>query len=136
MTIRRVQPIDLEQLIELWEIVFPNDPPHNAPHLVLPAKLEVDDLILVSWEEGKLIGACMLGYDGHRGWLYEVAVHPDHRRKGVGTALIKSAFETLASLGCGKLNLQIRTANAGVVAFYESVGFEVEERISMGKHLA
>ena len=78
----------------------------------------------------------MLGYDGHRGWLYAVAVHPDHRRKQIGTNLIQSAFETLQSLGCIKVNLQVREVNnPEVVAFYESLGFEVEERISMGKLL-
>lgn len=136
MTIRRVQPIDLEPLVELWEMVFPDDPSHNAPRAMLPTKLDVDDLILVAWDEGKLVGACMLGYDGHRGWLYAVAVHPDHRRKQIGTNLIQSAFETLQSLGCIKVNLQVREVNnPEVVAFYESLGFEVEERISMGKLL-
>lgn len=134
MTIRRVQSIDLEPLLELWEMVFPDDPSHNAPRTMLPTKLDVDDLILVAWQDGELIGACMLGYDGYRGWLYAVAVHPEHRRKGIGASLINTAFETLKSLGCIKVNLQIRdVGNTEVVAFYESLGFEVEPRISMGK---
>lgn len=136
MTIRRVQPIDLEPLVTLWELVFPDDPSHNAPRSMLPTKLDVDDLILVAWEEGRMVGACMLGYDGHRGWLYAVAVHPEHRRKGIGTALIQSAFETLKSLGCIKVNLQVREVNnPDLIAFYESLGFQVEPRISMGKLL-
>jgi hypothetical protein len=61
-------------LMELWNTVFPDDPPHNEPSIVIEAKLAVDDLIFVAVQEGKIVGACMAGYDGHGGWLYAVAV--------------------------------------------------------------
>ncbi len=77
----------------------------------------------------------MAGYDGHRGWLYAVAVDPGQRRGGVGTALVRHAEQMLRDLGCGKVNLQVRATNAAVVSFYERLGYAVEERISMGKRL-
>ena len=77
----------------------------------------------------------MAGYDGHRGWLYAVAVDHPHRRHGIARRLVAHALDALRQLGCIKVNLQIRSDNAQVVAFYESLGFCVEDRISMGLHL-
>ncbi len=74
----------------------------------------------------------MAGYDGHRGWLYAVAVSPEHRRSGIGTQLVKHAMQVLKELGCIKVNLQIRSTSTEVAAFYESLGFAREDRLSMG----
>ena len=76
----------------------------------------------------------MAGYDGHRGWLYAVAVLPEYRRQGYGEKLIGYAIHELRGIGCGKVNLQIRSTNLEVAAFYKSLGFEVEDRLSMGIH--
>jgi ribosomal protein S18 acetylase RimI-like enzyme len=122
-------------LIALWEEVFPKAAPHNQPARVIREKLAVDDLIFVAEQEGKIIGACQAGYDGHRGWLYGVAVSPEQRRCGIGTELINIAVEALREQGCGKVNLQIRAGNTAVAKFYESLGFKVEDRLSMGRHL-
>lgn len=132
MIYRKFNTQDNNKLIALWQTVFPDDPPHNEPSAILDAKLKVDDLIFVVEDESTLIGACMAGYDGHRGWLYAVAVSPNYRRQGVGQALIKHTLAELASIGCIKVNLQIRSTNTAVAAFYESLGFEAEDRLSMG----
>ena len=78
----------------------------------------------------------MAGYDGHRGWIYYVAVSPTHRRRGIGTLLMTEVEERLARIGCPKLNLQVRSSNPEVVAFYEQLGYQVEERISLAKRLS
>jgi ribosomal protein S18 acetylase RimI-like enzyme len=75
----------------------------------------------------------MGGYDGHRGWVYSGAVRPAERRKGVGTVLLRLLERVLVARGCLKVNLQVRASNAGVVAFYERLGYAVEERVNMGK---
>ena len=95
----------------------------------------VDDLIFVALEEDAIVGAVMAGYDGHRGWLYAVAVDHAHRRHGIARHLVRHALAALRQLGCIKANLQIRSDNAEVVAFYESLGFCIEDRISMGLNL-
>ncbi len=77
----------------------------------------------------------MSGYDGHRGWLYAVAVKPEFRRKGIGRQLVNHAVSALMNIGCPKVNLQVRSTNAAVVAFYKAIGFSTEDRISMGKRL-
>lgn len=132
MDIRAYRAEDREQLIDLWRTVFPDDPPHNEPSRVIDAKLAVDDLIIVAEQDGKLAGACMAGYDGHRGWLYAVAVLKEYRRHGTGAGLVTRAVEALKELGCIKVNLQVRSSNTEVAAFYRSLGFAAEDRLSMG----
>lgn len=132
MHFRKFVAQDRRALIELWRRVFPDDPPHNEPASVIDTKLAVDDLILVVELDDEIIGACMAGWDGHRGWLYAVAVAPEFRRTGVGSMLVKFAMQALRELGCIKVNLQIRASNTEIVTFYQSLGFSIEERLSMG----
>jgi ribosomal protein S18 acetylase RimI-like enzyme len=132
MEIRRYRASDRHQLVALWKRTFPDDPPRNEPSRMLDAKLAVDDLIFVAVEGDVVVAAAIAGYDGHRGWLYSVAVDESMRRKRIGSALIRHAVDVLRGLGCIKVNLQVRSTNAGVVAFYQSLGFAVEDRISMG----
>ena len=132
MKIRQFCESDRTDLIKLWHTVFPDGPSHNEPSKVIEAKLAIDKLIFIAEHEGLMIGACMAGYDGHRGWLYAVAVLKEQRRSGAGAALVKQAIQTLKVMGCIKVNLQIRATNTEVAAFYESLGFVIEERLSMG----
>jgi ribosomal protein S18 acetylase RimI-like enzyme len=121
----------------LWLEAFPDDPPHNRAEAAIPAKLAIQpDLLLVALDGGEVVGTAMAGYDGHRGWLYSVAVRKTHRRAGIGTVLVEEAERRVARLGCAKVNLQVRVENAAVAAFYRRLGYEVEERVSMGKRLS
>ena len=135
MHIRKYEPTDRNEMIKLWQTIFPNEPAHNEPSAVLEAKLKVDDLIFVAEENEKIVGTCMVGYDGHRGWLYSVGVLQEYRRARVGRALVTNAIKALKQLGCFKVNLQIRATNKEVAAFYNSLGFSVEERLSMGARI-
>jgi ribosomal protein S18 acetylase RimI-like enzyme len=130
--IRPYAAADKDQLVAFWRTVFPDDPPHNEPARVIEAKLKVDEFLFVAAEGAAVVGSVMAGYDGHRGWLYSVAVHPSARRQGLGTRLVHYALEQLGNLGCIKVNLQVRASNSEVVAFYRALGFRIEERISMG----
>ncbi len=125
-----------EQVIAIWSRVFGYQTAHNEPSLAIDRKCAVgDDMIYVAMIEETVIGTILAGYDGHRGWLYSLAVLPEHRHHGVGSALVRHAEEALARCDCLKVNLQIVESNAAVVAFYEKMGYEVEPRISMGKRL-
>ncbi len=124
------------QVIDLWRVAFGYEDAHNAPALVIDKKLAVDDgLFFVALAQGAVVGTVMAGYDGHRGWLYAVAVHPDQRQSGVGGVLVRHAENALMVRGCLKINLQIRGGNERVAAFYESLGYVVEPRVSMGKRM-
>ena len=127
---------DREQVVHLWRRVFGYESAHNAPQLVLDKKLAVDDgLLFVAEVDGKVVGSVMAGYDGHRGWIYSLAVLPEHRRRGLGSRLVRHAEEQLKALGCPKINLQIMKGNEAVESFYRKLGYESEQRISMGKKL-
>ena len=136
MRVRAYCDIDHDGVVSLWREVFPDAPARNVPALDIARKRNVQpELFLVALSEARVVGTAMAGFDGHRGWLHLVAVAPESRRSGVGSALLREAESRLIRLGCPKLNLQLRGANDGLVRFYESLGFGVEERTSMGKVL-
>ena len=125
-----------DQVMRLWGLVFGYEAPHNAPALVIDKKLAVaDDLFFVAVTSGAVVGTIMAGYDGHRAWIYSMAVHPDHRNRAIGSRLLSFVEARLALRGCMKINLQIMEGNEPVRAFYEANGYSVEERVSMGKRL-
>lgn len=134
--IRPYEDTDERGLIDLWAAVLPPNAPHNDPATSLRMKLAVDrELLLVAEVGGEIVGAVMGGYDGHRGWIYSLAVRADCRRRGVGGALVRRLEALFAERGCLKVNLQVRTSNAAVVAFYQKLGFQVEDLFSLGKRL-
>jgi ribosomal protein S18 acetylase RimI-like enzyme len=123
-------------VVALWREVFPGEGGHNDPGRAIRDKLAYQrELFFVAAVDGAVVGTVMAGYDGHRGWIYRVAVDPRRQRHGLGTALLRHAEKELAALGCPKINLQVLASNAGVVAFYEKMGYRVEPRVSMGKRL-
>ena len=122
----------------LWAGVFGlgYGAPHNDPEVAIELKVAYDpSLFLVAATGERVVGTAMGGYDGHRGWIYSVAVDERERATGIGTALMKEVEQKLRALGCLKVNLQVMPDNRGVVGFYEGLGFSVEDRISMGKRL-
>ena len=125
------------QVVALWQEAFGYDSAHNLPSLAIDKKLAVNDgLFFVATDKKVVIGTLLAGYDGHRGWLYSVAVRADYRRQGLGASLVRHAEQALTALGCMKINLQITGGNEAVVGFYEALGYGVEPRISMGKKIA
>lgn len=133
-----IRPFRLEDeasVIALWRacgLVVPwNDPVKD-----IRRKLAVQaELFLVAEIDGRVAAATMLGYDGHRGWVYYLAVDPSRRREGLGRALMEEAEARLRPLGCPKICLQIRYSNTAVVAFYKSLGYEDNEVFGYGKCL-
>jgi len=95
----------------------------------------LDGLFFVATHQEGIGGTVIAGYDGHRGWIYAMAVHPGHRKKGIASLLLSHAERRLASLGCVKINLQILKGNADVQRFYRANGYALEDRISMGKQI-
>ena len=118
----------------LWQDVFGYEAAHSAPDLVIEKKIAADDgLFFVAISQQSVVGAGMAGYDGHRGWVYSMAVLRAHRKKGIGSALLAFAERRLSSLGCLKINLQIMEGNEAVQQFYQANGYVIEKRTNMGK---
>lgn len=86
-------------------------------------------------EEELVLGSVMAGPEGHRGWINYLAVDPSLRRQGLGTRLMDEAERFLAERGCPKINLQIRSENADVIAFYGALGYRTDDVVSLGKRL-
>lgn len=136
ISIRPYRESDQDNVIKLWERVFPDAPPHNNPARDIRTKREVQpELFLVALSDDQLVGTAMAGFDGHRGWVYYLGVDPAFQRRGIGTSLMKRVEARLIGMGCPKLNLQIRAQNSDVQAFYESLGYYTEDRLSMGKKI-
>lgn len=110
--------------------------PWNDPHKDVQRKLTVQpELFLVGLVDGTLVATAMAGFDGHRGWVNYLAVAEGHRRRGLGRALMDRIEELLKALGCPKLNMQIRSTNTAVLAFYERLGYSRDQTVSLGKRL-
>ena len=135
----RVRPFsedDELSVVALWAEVFGDDPPRNEPRAVIGRKLRVQrELFLVGEFQGDIVGTVIAGFDGYRGWVYHLAVHPRCRRRGFGRDLMGEAEARLKALGCPKLNLQVRSSNAEAIVFYERLGYSIEDRASLGKVL-
>ena len=124
------------EVIDIWTSIFGYKDPRNNPSLVIDNKLAVNDnLFFIAMENGKIVGTIMAGYDGHRGWIYSLTVIPEKRKANVGTKLLKHTENELKKLGCVKINLQINKNNEIVKEFYLKNGYDIEERISMGKEI-
>jgi ribosomal protein S18 acetylase RimI-like enzyme len=134
VSVGRIEPADESGVVALWAEVFAGDPPWNEPRAVLARKLaEKDGLVFVARAGERVIGSVLGGYDGVRGWIYHLAVDPAERRRGIASRLMREVECALTERGCLKINLQVRATNSAVVAFYRSLGYELEERLSLGK---
>jgi len=91
------------------------------------------ELFLVGELDSQVVASVMAGYEGHRGWLNYLAVWPKLQGNGYGRAIVEAALEKIEEMGCPKVNLQIRSSNCGVIAFYERLGFKSDDVVSMGK---
>ena len=135
MTIRPFESGDEEAVISLWSacsLVVP----WNNPQRDIERKLQVQpELFLVGEQKGCIIATIMAGYEGHRGWLNYVAIAPDLQGQGFGRQIVEYAIEELRLRGCPKINLQVRASNKEVIAFYQSLGFQVEEVVNLGMRL-
>jgi ribosomal protein S18 acetylase RimI-like enzyme len=136
VTIRQYQTHDAPSVARIWDSSFGAGTEHNAAPLAISKKVEqADGLFFVAELDGAVIGTIMAGYDGHRGWIYCLAVGADMRRQGIGKRLIAAAEAELVKRGCLKVNLQVRNGPGNASDFYRNCGYSVEDRISFGKKL-
>ncbi|KQM23763.1 MULTISPECIES: GNAT family acetyltransferase [unclassified Frigoribacterium] len=136
MQIRPFDEADTETVVALWERCGLTRP-WNDPRRDIERKLTVQrELFLVGVDdEEALVATAMAGYDGHRGWVYYVAVEPDRQGEGFGRQLMAEVERSLEALGCPKANFQVRTGNERVRALYEHLGYSVDDAFGMGKRL-
>jgi ribosomal protein S18 acetylase RimI-like enzyme len=137
LEIRKFRMPDQSAVARLWQNAFPDDPYWNDPQDIIRRKFERhDDLFLVGLIKNKIVSVVLAGYDGFRGWVYHLAVDRKYRQQGIGLRMMKKVEESLLKMGCVKINLQVRSSNQDVIEFYKSIGYEIEDHISMGKLLS
>jgi len=135
LSIAPIEDGDLAEVIALWERCGLTRPWNDPAADIALARREANSTILISRDGGAIIATAMVGHDGHRGWVYYVAVDPDRRGKGHGRAIMNAAEEWLRQAGIAKMQLMVRSDNTRVQAFYEAIGYDEQERILYAKWL-
>lgn len=135
MQLRTYRPADEAAVVELWKTCGLTRP-WNDPHKDIARKMaEQPELFLVGEIDGRLMATAMLGYEGHRGWMYYLAVDPQYQGQGYGRMLMSHAEQLLMARGCPKINLLVREGNDAVLAFYDRLGYTRDAAVSLGKRL-
>lgn len=126
---------DTDALIALWtacDLVRPwNDPSSD----IALARQYMNSEILVGRLDGTIVASVQVGHDGHRGWLYYLAVEPSLQKSGFGRALVKAAEAWLRARGVPKVMLMVRPENDKVRAFYDALGYTEEPRVIFSRRL-
>jgi ribosomal protein S18 acetylase RimI-like enzyme len=92
-------------------------------------------LFLLALDERGLAATALGGWDGRRGWLYHVAVRPDHRRRGLGARLVRTIEERLRERGCPKVNLIVWDDNTAAMEFWKANGYARATTVEFEKNL-
>jgi len=134
--IRPYRSCDREAVIQLWQdcelTVAWNDPAKD----IIRKLSEQPELFLVALhEQDTLVGSIMAGFDGHRGAVNYLAVHPDHRKQGIAEKLMSEIEARLTAAGCPKINVMVRGSNLAANCFYEAIGYEPQDVVVLGKRL-
>jgi ribosomal protein S18 acetylase RimI-like enzyme len=133
--IAALRPGDRAAAVALWESSGLTRP-WNDPYLDFDRALAgPSSTVLGTFADGDLAGTAMVGHDGHRGWVYYLAVTERLRGRGLGRALMTACEAWVAERGIPKLQLMVRSGNAGVVAFYERLGYIDGEVVVLGRFL-
>ena len=126
MHIRPFQEADRAAVLALWQacgLTRPWNPPEGDLDRAVQSP---SSAVLVAEEDGLLQGSVMVGYDGHRGWVYYLSVQPELLKSGLGQKLMTAAEDWLRARGCRKVELMVRNSNDGVIGFYEAIGYGQE----------
>lgn len=129
--IRPLVDADVDAVFALWHAVGLTRPWNDPHEEIRRARAVSPELLLVAEHDGAVVGTVMAGYDGHRGWLHYVA----SARPGAGRALVAEAERRLVALGCPKVMLMVRSDNAGVLGYYDSLGYDRDAVLVAGKRL-
>jgi ribosomal protein S18 acetylase RimI-like enzyme len=135
LAIAPIEDGDVAAIVALWQRCGLTRPWNDPSADIALARRGDHSTILLGRDGGAIVASAMVGHDGHRGWVYYVAVEPEHRGKGHGRAIMNAAEDWLRQAGIAKMQLMVRADNTKVQAFYESIGYDEQERIIYAKWL-
>lgn len=124
---------DTDAVLEVWSLARLMAPDRNPRSEIQKKLRHSPESFFVGTLEDKVVSTVMVGYDGHRGWIYLLAVRPDLQRKGIGRQMMEHVENWLREHGCVKVKLQIDESRGDVAGFYRKLGYEVQPLVSMGK---
>jgi len=133
--IRQATPADKEAVVSIWSacnLVKPQNDPSADFDLALQTPTST---VLVLEDENELLGAVVVGFDGHRAWFYYLGIKPEFQSLGYGRQLVEAVENWASDQGAPKTMLMVRNSNAAVIEFYEKLGYLVEETSVMGKRV-
>jgi ribosomal protein S18 acetylase RimI-like enzyme len=133
--IRAALPADQASVIALWHACGLTRPWNDPAQDFTRALAGETSAVLVAEGESGLTGSVMIGDDGHRGWVYYLAVAESARRTGLGRALMAAAEEWLKARGCPKIQLMVRDSNEEALGFYAALGLEPQGVVTLGRFL-
>ncbi|HEX5826320.1 MAG TPA: GNAT family acetyltransferase [Candidatus Limnocylindrales bacterium] len=135
MEIRAARAGDRDGVIGLWEVCELTRPWNDPVADFDRAAGGPASDVLVGDEAGILIATAMVGHDGHRGWVYYLAVRPDRQGRGHGHALMRACEAWLRDRRIPKIQLMVRETNERVLGFYAAIGYERQAVQVLGRFL-
>ena len=135
LTIAPIADADVSAVTTLWQRAGLTRPWNDPAADIALARNGENAAVLVGRDGSGIVASVLVGHDGHRGWVYYVAVDPDCRHQGYGGLIMGAAEDWLRARGIAKLQLMVRPGNSKVQAFYESIGYDEQERITYAKWL-
>jgi ribosomal protein S18 acetylase RimI-like enzyme len=135
LSIAPIGDADVADVIALWQACGLTRPWNDPTADIALARRGPNSAILTGRDGDAMIATAMVGHDGHRGWVYYVAVDPARREKGFGRAIMDAAEDWLRQAGIAKLQLMVRRENAKAGAFYQSIGYAESQTIVFAKWL-
>lgn len=133
LTLRDMADADLDAVVELWSAAGVSRPWNDPRKDIAFARAGSHSTVLVGLVGDRLVASAMVGEDGHRGWVYYLATHPEFQRRGIGRRMMQAAEAWLAARGVWKLQLLIRAANLDARGFYERLGYADTRTVCLQK---
>jgi ribosomal protein S18 acetylase RimI-like enzyme len=129
-TIRAASSADVSSVLDLWALArsahaTTTDHPGDVRRLVT----EQPGSLLVAGTESTVVGALIAAWDGWRGNMYRLAVHPDQRRCGIAARLVEAGEDHLRALGARRVTALVAHDDAGAAAFWSAAGYPLDAAI-------
>jgi ribosomal protein S18 acetylase RimI-like enzyme len=135
LAITPIDDADVADVVALWQACHLTRPWNDPTNDIALARRGSNATVLIGRGDGLIVATVLVGHDGHRGWVYYLAVDPGHRHKGYGRVMMDAAENWLRERGIEKLQLLVRADNSQVKDFYQSLGYSMQERIIYAKWL-